>query len=111
MALNFDRTKLAELISRPAIALPTRYDDLSPVDRARVRSHYIWLQDGLCSHCQAPLEEAPRRDVANLSLDVTRFPDNFFETPVHLHHDHVTGLTIGAVHAHCNAVLWQYEGK
>lgn len=31
--------------------------------------------------------------------------------PVHLHHDHKTGLTIGAVHAKCNAVLWQYYGE
>jgi hypothetical protein len=31
--------------------------------------------------------------------------------PVHLQHSHVTGLTEGAVHAFCNAVLWQYEGR
>jgi hypothetical protein len=28
-----------------------------------------------------------------------------------LHHCHQTGLTIGAVHAKCNAVLWQYHGE
>ena len=40
----------------------------------------------------------------------TIFPENFFDHSIHLHHDHDTGMTIGAVHAHCNAVLWEYEG-
>ena len=39
------------------------------------------------------------------------FPPNFFKWPVHLHHSHDTGMTIGAVHARCNAVLWQYHGE
>jgi len=30
---------------------------------------------------------------------------------MHLHHNHETDMTEGAVHAYCNAVLWQYEGK
>jgi hypothetical protein len=33
------------------------------------------------------------------------------KSPIHLQHDHDTGLTEGAVHAYCNAVLWQYEGR
>lgn len=37
------------------------------------------------------------------------FPKGFFDRPVHLHHSHDTGLTIGAVHAVCNAVLWIYH--
>jgi hypothetical protein len=39
------------------------------------------------------------------------FPENFLMYPVHLQHDHNTNLTEGAVHAYCNAVLWQYEGR
>jgi hypothetical protein len=30
---------------------------------------------------------------------------------IHLQHCHKTNMTEGAVHAYCNAVLWQYEGK
>ena len=39
------------------------------------------------------------------------FPESFFKYPVHLHHSHDTGKTIGAVHAYCNAVLWEYYGQ
>jgi hypothetical protein len=39
------------------------------------------------------------------------FPELFLKYPVHLHHSHVTGLTIGAVHAYCNAVLWVYHDE
>lgn len=31
--------------------------------------------------------------------------------PVHLQHNHDTGMTEGAVHARCNAVMWQYLGR
>jgi len=39
------------------------------------------------------------------------FPPKFLNWPVHLHHDHKTGMTVGAVHSHCNAVLWQYHNE
>jgi hypothetical protein len=39
------------------------------------------------------------------------FPKNFLKWPVHLHHSHDTGMTIGAVHSYCNAVLWQYHNE
>ena len=44
-------------------------------------------------------------------IDEELVPENFFKYPVHLHHSHYTGMTIGAVHANCNAVLWQYHGE
>jgi hypothetical protein len=44
-------------------------------------------------------------------IDASLFPPTMFKYPVHLHHNHVTGMTIGAVHALCNAVLWQYLGE
>ena len=31
--------------------------------------------------------------------------------PIHLQHNHSTDMTEGAVHAYCNCVLWQYEGR
>lgn len=46
-----------------------------------------------------------------MTVNMKLFPPNFFKHPVHLHHDHQTGMTIGAVHNHCNAVLWQYYGE
>jgi len=44
-------------------------------------------------------------------IDWDLFPPGFLKNPVHLHHNHDTGMTIGAVHAYCNAVLWQYYGE
>jgi hypothetical protein len=49
--------------------------------------------------------------VMSKKINVDLFPPNFFKWPVHLHHDHRTGMTIGAVHCRCNAVLWQYHGE
>ena len=39
------------------------------------------------------------------------FPPGFLKNPIHLQHDHDTNMTEGAVHAKCNAVLWEYYGK
>ena len=39
------------------------------------------------------------------------FPQNFLQYPIHLQHNHDTGMTEGAVHNYCNAVMWQYEGR
>lgn len=110
--MPIDIAKLhAASLHTAAMTLPARYDDLTPAQRMQIRTRYIWEQHGLCAHCAAMLDGPPSEEVASLPIDVTVFPDNFFEHPVHLHHDHVTGLTVGAVHAHCNAVLWQYEGQ
>lgn len=45
-----------------------------------------------------------------LLIDERLFPKGFFDHPVHLHHNHDTGLTIGAIHCYCNAISWQYHG-
>jgi hypothetical protein len=42
---------------------------------------------------------------------ISQFIKQILEDSVHLHHSHETGMTIGAVHARCNAVLWQYHGE
>lgn len=36
---------------------------------------------------------------------------NFLQHPIHLQHNHTTGMTEGAVHNYCNAVMWQYEHR
>lgn len=91
--------------------LPVIYDDCDWSYRRVVRLEYISRQKGNCCHCMRPLSGpcAARLLIAPINFDL--FPVGFFENPVHLHHSRVTGLTIGAVHARCNAYLWQYKGE
>jgi len=91
--------------------LPVDYNALTPAKRKAVREEYVRLQDGLCAHCKAPLSGKPAPEVAAKKVTARLYPKGFFRWPVHLHHHHVTGMTIGAVHCHCNAVLWEYEGE
>jgi len=91
--------------------LPVIYKDLTPRMRYIVRSEYIEQQNGLCFHCKESLNGKPSKSVLRLHIKTSLFPPNFFKYPIHLHHDHDTGLTIGVVHNRCNAVLWQYYGK
>lgn len=93
------------------LALPAVYDVLSASDRRLVRNEYVARQGGLCQHCGAPLDGRPSGEIMSMPVDRRLFPASFFKWPVHLHHSHVTGLTIGAVHNRCNAVLWQYHGE
>ena len=88
--------------------LPVDYNSLNWQELREVREEYIKRQGGKCHYCGAPLSGPPdNRAHVNKKL----FPPKFFNYPVHLHHDHTTGMTIGAVHAQCNAVLWQYHGE
>lgn len=91
--------------------LPVVYRELTPQERRFVREQYVREQDNKCLHCGAPLTEAPAKSIAAKKVNARLFPENFFKWPVHLHHCHKTGLTLGAVHCHCNAVLWQYHGE
>lgn len=91
--------------------LPVDYDSLAPHEKRPVREEYVRLQGGKCAHCAADLTGPPPEKIAALWINRKLFPETFFKWPVHLHHDHDTGLTIGAVHNTCNAVLWQYQGK
>ena len=91
--------------------LPVDYTRLSMYERRTVREEYIRIQGGNCSHCKSPLSGMPSPTVRSMKVRESLFPEGFFDWPVHLHHNHVTGMTIGAVHAYCNAVLWQYHGE
>jgi len=91
--------------------LPVDYNSINSQQRKAVREEYLKLQEGLCCHCGARLDRVPHPSVMKLPIDRHLFPRNFFKYPVHLHHNHDTGMTIGAVHCYCNAVLWQYHGE
>lgn len=91
--------------------LPVNYNALNQRLRRLVREEYIRRQGGRCQHCGNNLNAPPINTVAHAKIDAGLFPPFFFKNPVHLHHDHKTGMTIGAVHARCNAYLWQYHGE
>lgn len=91
--------------------LPVNYNDLNSKKKKLVREEYVRVQYGKCCHCGQPLDKNPCSSVRSLKVDKTLFPPGFFRWPIHLHHSHETGLTIGAVHCYCNAVLWQYYGE
>lgn len=88
--------------------LPTNYDALKPHERRDARLQYMKEQDLLCAHCGASLMDEPAQEARGFLLDESSFPPDFFKHPIHLHHDHTTGLTVGAVHAHCNGLLKRY---
>jgi len=90
---------------------PVKYADLTFPERREIREKYIADQDGKCCHCGGDLASDPPSKITDLRINWRAFPANFLRYPVHLHHSHDTGLTIGAVHAYCNAVLWQYHGE
>lgn len=94
-----------------AIPLPAMYDELTWQQRAQVRNQYVSLQEGDCWYCDWPLDGPPADQVQWARINLRLFPPGFLNSPIHLQHDHNTGLTEGAVHARCNAVLWQYEGR
>lgn len=91
--------------------LPVNYKETHFTTRKLVREEYARRQDGKCCHCGEGLLKTPSKEVLLMDIDKGLFPSGFFKWPVHLHHSHVTGMTIGAVHNKCNAVLWQYHGE
>jgi hypothetical protein len=93
------------------LKLPADYAALSPEERREARQEYARRQNGLCYHCNGSLDAEPPESVQRLSINWKLFPPNFLRYPHHLHHSHDTGMTLGVVHARCNAVLWQYHGE
>ncbi len=88
--------------------LPVAYSRLTWYEKRNVRDSYVDLQRGMCMYCDTSLSVRPEQ---TKPIDLRLFPDGFLKYPVHLQHNHDTDMTEGAVHAYCNAVLWQYEGK
>ena len=91
--------------------LPVKYDSLNGSRKKKVRNQYIEEQDYKCFYCKTSLNLEPPHWITVKKIDLTLFPPGFLKSPIHLQHDHQTGLTEGAVHAYCNAVMWQYEGR
>lgn len=91
--------------------LPVDYRALHWKDKRAVRVEYTRLQNGLCYHCKKSLLGDVPSSIKKYRIDWKLFPQGFLDYPVHLHHSHDTGLTLGSVHAYCNAVLWQYFGE
>lgn len=95
------------------MTLPVKYSTLDwrKGEKAIVRNEYVRLQKNLCYYCNLPLTGNPPKEVTDKKINWSLFPPNFLNSPIHLQHNHETDMTEGAVHAYCNAVLWQYEGK
>jgi len=91
--------------------LPIEYSRLEQWERKLVREQYVREQDGKCYWCNEPLDGDLSKENKNKKINWKLFPPNFLKYPVHLQHDHGTDLTEGAVHAKCNAVMWQYYGR
>lgn len=91
--------------------LPVNYNELSWYERKQVREKYIEKQHNKCCHCKGSLNLLPPADIMLIPITPELFPEGFFNYPIHLHHNHETGMTIGAVHAQCNAILWEYENE
>jgi hypothetical protein len=103
--------KLFADLQTPVITLPAYYEELTQHQRRMVREEYVRRQKGLCMHCYEPLGKEPAEFVRTRWIDLSLFPPGFLDHPIHLHHSHETGKTIGALHARCNAYLFQYKGE
>lgn len=93
------------------LTIPANYNLLTQPERRKVREKYNKLQDWKCCHCGTDLQDEPAKHIMAKSINLKLFPKGFLTHPIHLHHNHDTGMTIGSVHARCNAVLWQYHGE
>ena len=91
--------------------LPINYPASHWAVRKAARLQYAEEQNGKCWHCQTLLINPPSKTVRKQSVNELLFPRGFFKNPTHLHYNHKSGMTIGTVHAKCNAVLWQYHGE
>lgn len=91
--------------------LPIHYSKANPKTRKRCREQYVKEQHNKCMFCNKSLDDKPAEGIQSAKIELTLFPPGFFKYPIHLQHNHDTDLTEGAVHAKCNAYLWQYEGR
>lgn len=91
--------------------LPVDYTKINQLERKKVREQYIEEQEGKCYFCGSSLFEKVPKEVLDKEINWDLFPPFFLKAPIHLQHNHNTGMTEGAVHGYCNAVLWQYHGR
>lgn len=90
------------------VPLPARYDQLNATQRRVARNQYVKLQHHECFFCGSSLYQDSPKELKELPIDWDLFPPEFTKYPIHLQHDHSTGLTEGAVHSFCNAFMWNY---
>jgi len=91
--------------------LPVDYTKLHWMQRKMVREQYIKEQNNKCMYCKESLSVSAPTHITDKEINWDLFPPNFLKYGVHLQHNHSTGMTEGAVHNYCNAVMWQYEGR
>lgn len=91
--------------------LPVDYNKLRWTERREVREQYIKEQQWKCAHCGHSLKESAPKEITDMKINWSLFPENFLQYPIHLQHNHTTGMTEGAVHNYCNAVMWQYLNR
>jgi len=112
MSFKENMQKKSRTVKKKAVwDLPVDYTSLSQYQRREVREQYRKEQKGKCMFCGESLDDPPAYAINRMTVNQFLFPPNFFKSPVHLQHCRVTGMTEGAVHAKCNAVLWQYHGR
>jgi len=98
-------------MSKAPYTLPVKYTECTPHHRRKIREQYIQEQDGKCYWCQESLLSNAPSHITEKKINWRLFPPGFLKNPIHLQHDHISDLTEGAVHAICNAVMWQYHGR
>ncbi len=91
--------------------LPVDYNSLDWQEKREVRELYVKKQKNKCFWCKADLSKEAPKKITSKKINWSLFPKNFLQYPIHLQHDHDTGMTEGAVHNYCNAVMWQYYQK
>lgn len=100
-----------KMIKTKKYNLPVKYENLQINEKRAVRLQYMKEQSMLCQYCNYSLVEKPSHKVEMAPISWNKFPKGFQKSPIHLHHNHDTEMTIGAVHMRCNAYLWQYKGE
>lgn len=108
---RLEQQVIKSLILGDIMKLPIDYHNTHWATRRKAREEYAKIQNNKCYHCGNPLDDKPTFEILQKYINKRLFPQDFFKWPIHLHHNHHTGITIGAVHSHCNAVLWQYHGE
>ncbi len=91
--------------------LPVDYTQLHFSERRLVRQQYIKEQNNKCFYCKEDLDKEAPEKITSKPINWKLFPEGFMKYPIHLQHCHKTGMTEGAVHNYCNAVMWQYEHR